>query len=171
MTFLRRYLWVGAMGMGLVFLALGVFFVVKGFDAKATIRAALEDERVTTSEDAVQFGVPGGVPVVDAKTAQAQADVIKMHSILRWGRNTEMARDDPNRANYITGLTLRNALGLAVLGFGVADLAIGTGAVVILLGATMIAVGVPALYWAKEAERKVVQEVSRRVTAKAPGLS
>jgi hypothetical protein len=54
------------------------------------------------------------------------------------------------------------------MGYGVADLAIGTGAIVILAGALTLVIGVPALYWAKEAEGEVVREVRRRVAAPAP---
>lgn len=124
----------------------GVFFVVMGFEAKSTIRTALAEENVTTSKDAVEFGVPGGVLVDDARTAEAQAAVIKKHSIDRYGLYSEMERDDPNRATYIKGLTLRNSLNLSVLGFGVADLAIGTGAMIIVLGIGTMSLGALALH-------------------------
>lgn len=146
MKTLKTHLWVVAIAVGLAFLALGTFFVVMGFEAKATIREALAEENVFTAKDAVLFGVAEGVLVDDAKTAEAQAAVIKMHSIDRYGLFAEMERDDPNRASYLKGLTLRNALNLAVLGFGVANLAIGTGAVILLLGAGTLAVAAPALY-------------------------
>ena len=45
-----------------------------------------------------------------------------------------MERDDPNRDVYLKGLTLRNALNLAAVGFGVGDMAIGLGAVTVVLG-------------------------------------
>ncbi len=76
----------------------------------------------------------------------AQAEVIKRSTREQYGRYTDMARDDPNRDHYLRGLTLQNGLNLAVLGFGVADLAIGTGAVVILLGVAILGIGVPATY-------------------------
>ena len=156
MKALKTHLWTGAIAVGVAFLALGIFFVIQGFDAKATIREALADENVTTSSDAVEFGVPGGLLVQDAKTAEAQAEVIKMHSIDRYGLYSEMERDDPNRATYIKGLTLRNALNLSVLGFGVADLAIGTGAMIIVLGAGTLALVAPALYVMTAATESVV---------------
>jgi hypothetical protein len=166
MTALRTHLWIGAAAVGLAFVALGILFVVMGLDAKATIRAALAEENVTTSSDAVEFGVPAGLLVRDARTAEAQANVIKMHSIERYGLYSEMERDDPNRATYVTGLTLRNALNLSVLGFGVADLAIGTGAVILLMGMATLAVGVPALYGMTEAEESLVS--LRRGPMEAP---
>ena len=98
MKAIREYLWISAIALGLSFLAIGVFFVVMGFEAKATIRTTLPEENVTTSADAVEFGVQAGILVSDARTAEAQAEVIKMHSIDRDGLSPEMEKDDPNRA-------------------------------------------------------------------------
>lgn len=58
-----------------------------------------------------------------------------------------MDRDDPNRDAYIKGLTLRNSLNMAVMGFGIADLAIGTGAVIIMMGAGTLAFVAPVLFF------------------------
>lgn len=166
MRAVMTHLWIAAAAAGLAFVGLGILFVVMGFDAKATIRAAMAEENVTTSKESVEFGVPAGLLVQDAKTAEAQANVIKMHSIDRYGLYTEMERDDPNRATYVTGLTLRNSLNLAVMGFGVADLAIGTGAIVLLMGVATLVVGVPALYGMTAAEESLV--ALRRRTTEVP---
>ncbi len=183
MVAIRKSLWIGALVFGVAFLALGIFFVAKGFEAKGIITTALAEENVTTSADAVKFGVPAGLPVRDARTAQAQADTIKLHStaikgeVLKSGTPTTLYYADMKsalfvspeayaaaRSTYVTGLTLRGALGLAVMGYGLADLAIGAGAVIGLMGLMTVALGVPALYWAKEAEGEVVREVSHRLT-------
>lgn len=146
MRTLKRHLWIGALALGLLFVGLGALFVVSGFDAKDAIRAALAEENVKTSKDAVNFGIPAGVLVTSAETAEAQAEVIKMHSIERYGLYTEMERDDPNRATYIKGLTLRNSLNMAVMGFGVSDLVIGMGGIIILMGASTMGFVAPVLY-------------------------
>jgi len=117
MAVLRRYLWISALAFGLIFLALGAFVVVKGLAAKAEIRDRLAEEQVYTSKDAVSFGVDEGVLVQDAKTAQAQADTIRLHTLERYGPYAKMAKDDPNRATFVNGVALRGALGLAVVGF------------------------------------------------------
>ena len=136
-------LWSMAVALvGLLFVGLGLFFVMKGLHAKSGIRAALKDENVATTEG----GAVSRMPVVDAKTAAAQADVIKQHIREEYGRFSDMARDDPNRDHYIRGLSLQNALNLAVIGFGVADLAIGNGVVIILLGVATLGFGLPATY-------------------------
>ena len=54
-----------------------------------------------------------------------------------------MERDDPNRESHLKGLTLRNALNLAIVGFGVADLAMGVGAVTIVLGVMLAGLAIP----------------------------
>ena len=138
MRTLKRHLWIGALALGLLFVGMGPLFMVTALEAKGMIRDALVEENVTTSKDAVNFGVPAGVLVTNATTAEAQAEVIKMHSIERYGLYSEMERDDPNRATYIKGLTLRNSLNMAVMGFGVADLAMGMGVGTMAFLATVV---------------------------------
>ena len=145
---MRRHLWIGGLVLGLALLAAGALFVALGLEARATIRDGLAEERAVTSTDAA---IPG-VPVVDARTAEMQAEVIKEHTLGRFGPYSEMEREDPNRDTYLNGLTLRNGLNLGVLAFGVANLAIASGAVIILLGAGTLGVGVPALYWLRRPE-------------------
>ena len=170
MKTLKTHLWVVAIALGLTFLALSTFFVVMGLDAKATIREALAEENVFTAKDTTLFGVPAGVLVNDAKTAEAEAEVIKMHSIDRYGLYAEMERDDPNREAYLKGLTLRNALNLAVMGFGVANLAIGTGAVILLLGTGTLALVVPVLYRGTESKENLnLEKRGRPVDVMAAG--
>ena len=56
---------------------------------------------------------------------------------------SSLDRDDPNRETYLSGLTLRNSLNLAVVGFGVADMAVGVGAVTIVLGLIIAGLAIP----------------------------
>ena len=141
MRTLARYALVAAALLGLGMASMGTIFVLKGLEAKAEIEMALVKERVITSKDAP---IPG-VMVTDAPTAQAQQDVIEAHTYGKWGPYSEMDREDPNRVSYLKGLTLRNALNMAVMGFGVADLAIGTGVVTIVLGLAMSGFGLVVL--------------------------
>ena len=129
-----------ALGIGMV--AIGALFIVMGLDAKSEIRASLRQEKVITSKDAPL----AGVLVQDADTAKAQAKAIESHTFGRFGPYSEMESDDPNRDTYLKGLTLRNALNLAVVGFGLADLAIGTGAISIVLGLIIGGLALPVHY-------------------------
>lgn len=150
---IRRYLWIGGVGLGVVLLAIGTLFVAKGLEAKSEIRSAMAAEQVLTSQDAET----PGVLVIDANTARMQEAVIKEHTLGRYGPYSQMGRDDPNRDVYLKGLTLRNALNTAVMGFGVADMAIGIGAVVLALGAGTLGAGVPLLYWARRPNEEAEQ--------------
>ena len=128
-----------AIVLGIIMVILGIIFVTMGVDAKEEIRTALRKERVITGGDAE---IPG-VLVEDVETARAQQDVIEAHTYGRFGPYSGMERDDPNRDVYIKGLTLRNALNLAIVGFGVADLAIGVGGITIILGLIIAGFAIP----------------------------
>jgi len=128
-----------AMLLGIGMVVVGSIFMAMGFEAKGDISDALLKERVITSPDAT---IPG-VLVHDAETARAQQDAIEAHTFGRFGPYSGMERDDPNRDVYLNGLTLRNALNLAVVGFGTADLAIGVGAVTIVLGLIIAGFAIP----------------------------
>ena len=125
--------------LGIGMIALGVIFILMGYGAKSDIREALLKERVITGADSA---IPG-VLVEDLVTAKAQQDTIEAHTFGRFGPYSGMERDDPNRDVYIKGLTLRNALNLAVVGFGVADLAIGIGWVTVVLGLMIAGLAIP----------------------------
>lgn len=125
------------LGVGMV--TVGTVFILMGSDAKGDIRAALVKEKVITSSDSA---LPG-VLVEDVATAKAQQDAIEQHTFGRFGPYSGMERDDPNRDAYLKGLTLRNALNLGIVGFGLADLAIGVGWVTVVLGLIIAGLAVP----------------------------
>ncbi len=142
MSMLRRVSWIGvavAMVLGVGMIVIGSIFIFMGVDAKGEIQEALRKEKVITSKDAT---LPG-VLVEDVATARAQQDVIEDHTFGRFGPYSGMERDDPNRDVYIKGLTLRNALNLAIVGFSLGDLAIGLGAVTIVLGLITTGLAIP----------------------------
>ena len=128
-----------AIGMGIAMMVIGSIFIVMGVDAKGEITEALLKERVITSKDAP---IPG-VLVEDAETARSQAAAIESHTFGRFGPYSSMDRDDPNRETYLKGLTLRNSLNLAVVGFGISDMAVGLGAVTIVLGLIIAGLAIP----------------------------
>ncbi len=149
-TGLRHYMWVVAAVVGLLLVGVGSFFVIEGFAAKGLVQTALAEEAATTAGDAV---IPDA-PIVDLATAEAQAEVIRNHTLGRLGPYSEMDREDPNRDVYLKGLTLRNALNLAVMGFQVADLVIGVGALLMVMGVANITLLAPVLFWLRRPERE-----------------
>ena len=140
MRVVSRIALVVAIVIGFWMILIGTVVIEMGYDARDRIRNALAKELIITSQDA---SIPG-VPVEDVETARAQHDVIEDHAYGRFGPYTGMDRNDPNRETYLNGLILRNTLNLAILGFGVADMAIGLGAVTIVLGVIMILMTIPA---------------------------
>lgn len=139
----RHSPWVATLVIGLILVAAGLFFLVKGLDTRAEIREGLIAEQIITSRDA---SIPG-VLVEDAATARAQSEAIKGHTYGRWGPYSKLDRDDPNRAVYLDGVTLRTALNLAIAGFGVADMAIGAGVLILMAGVATLLLAAPALYF------------------------
>jgi len=86
-------------------------------------------------KDAVKLGGTPGTLVNDASTAEIEAKIIALHTDGEYGMYSTLERGDPNRATIIKGLTLRNSLNMAVMGYGTSNLAIETGAVIVLMGA------------------------------------
>ena len=155
---------VALMLIGLVFLAAGVYTVVRGYDAKEQVRDELEAQKIVTSEDA---SIPNA-PVVDAATADAMADIIGVHAAEATGGRTyaEMGRfltpeggdtsdealalkdeegnpvANPLRNVAFQASALRTSLYTSVLAFNVSDLVIGLGIAFAALGFVIGGVGV-----------------------------
>ena len=142
---IRRYLWVVPVLIGLVFVGAGVYMISEGVAAKNEVHDTLVAEQITTSDDA---SIPG-VLVDSAATARAQEALIREHTLGEMGPYSGLERGDPQRETYITGVTLRNALNMAVLGFNVSNLVIGIGAIVVVMGLTNITVMAPVLFWTR----------------------
>ena len=134
--------WLSIAVLGITLVAAGLFMIVRGSEAWADIERELSAEEVMTSGDAA---IPG-VLVTDAATARAQAEVIKEHTLGRWGPYSSLERDDPRRASFIDGVALRSALNMAVMGFALAELAIGAGIIILIAGAATLLFAVPTLH-------------------------
>ena len=163
---IRRFMWLAAVVLGLVFITAGAYMMSQGLSAKGQVRDTLVAERITTPEDASI----ANAPVDDATTAQAQSDVIKKHVMETTKGKTyaQMDRADPLRPTYLNSVSLRTALNLAVMGFRVSDLVIGMGAFIIVVGATNILLTAPLLYWLREGETAPAAERKRKVGPPAP---
>ncbi len=146
MKTLKRHLWLAALALGIVFIAVGTMFMVTGFNAKDMITNELVAQDISLGKDAVEFGGTPGDLVSDASTAEIEAKIIALHTDGKYGIYSSLDRDDPHRADILKGLALRNSLNMAVMGYGIANLAIGTGAVIVLMGAGTLALVAPVLY-------------------------
>lgn len=146
MRTLKRHLWLGALALGIILVALGAMFVVVGHDAKTMITDELVAQDIYLGKDAVVFGGTPGDRVENASTAEIEAKIIALHTDGKYGIYSSLERDDPHRADIIKGLALRNSLNMAVMGYGIANLAMGTGAIIALMGAGTAAFLAPVLY-------------------------
>jgi hypothetical protein len=154
---IRRFLWVLPVLLGLVFIASGGYMIAEGREAKEDVHQALIAEKVVTPEDAT---IPEAL-VHDVSTADAQADIIREHSLNTTEGMTyaELDREDPNRDVYLTGVTLRTALNLAVMGFKISDLVVGLGVFMIVVGASNALLLAPAMYWMRTTQPAVAGAV------------
>jgi hypothetical protein len=144
MYFLRRHgPWLSSGLLGLLLIGGGTFMVIQGIAVRNEIRDELRAEQIMTTQDSSR---PGEL-VDDAETARAQADVIKQHTLGTWGPYSELPREDPRRAQFIDGVTLRTSLNMAVMGFGVTQLVIGAGLLVLLAGLATLFLATPSLYF------------------------
>jgi len=166
MKTLKRYLWLGALALGIVFIAVGAMFMITGMDAKNMITNELVAQDISLGKDAVEFGGTPGDLVNDEVTAEVEAKIIALHTDGKYGVYSSLERDDPHRDDIIKALALRNSLNMAVMGYGVANLAIGAGAIIVLMGAGTLALVAPVLYLTTAKEKD-----EAAVTTGAPAAS
>ena len=144
---------VGGLGvMGVLLLALGALFVLRGLAARAEITAALLEENATTPtvrtpDSDAAAAAPAPEPIRDARTARMRSDEIKQHTLTKAGPYQKIPSDHPDRQWFLNGLTIRNALNMAIMGYGVANMAVGVGVGFVVLGVGVLALGVPAVLW------------------------
>ncbi len=161
---IRTYAGVAVLIIGVAVIAMGGFFVSQGMAARDEIKASMVEEQVTTKINDVE------VPVNTQETAMNQANLIKSHTLERFGPWSSMERDDPNRATMLDGLTLRNSLYLGRMGLDVADLVMGLGAIFMLIG-TGMALGGVVLAHVEQAVTEPAKVKDLRVPAPEPSLA
>src|SRR6266540_176549 len=168
----RHWFWVAPLVLGVAFIAGGLYMVSEGRSAKDEVRDAIVRENIVTSEDAA---IPN-VPVTNAATAKAEAEIIQAHVLKATGGDTYATVDrylaadgvgttsdkeqalivdgnpvpNPARNTAFQGAALRTSLNLAVMGFKVSDLVIGMGFFMVVVGGTFIVFLAPAVYYAAE---------------------
>jgi hypothetical protein len=96
----RHWIWLAPLGLGIVFLAAGVYMMLEGRNAHNDVRDSIVQEGITVSEDAPAFG---GEKVDSADKADAQADVILEHTLAASGGYlyAELGRFLLPEGNYI----------------------------------------------------------------------
>ena len=123
--------------MGLVCLVIGGIFIWQSFDVKAKVTEGLLDEQISTGipQEGDEGYNPNNLYVDTAAEAQVAHDTILSH--MRDGdtpRYGDTERDSEERAAYVDGITLRNSLTIAVMGFGISTMALGIGVFMLIAG-------------------------------------
>ena len=163
MTALAIYATVAIAGLGTALVGLGMFIVVKAMQARAEITATLLEENATTPTSGARRAPEGGTedadsekpvgvvfetdvpaqPIRDARTARVRIDEITTRTVRAVGPWQSLPEDPKIRQWFLNGLTIRTALSVAVMGYGVANIALALGAALVLIGAAALGVGIP----------------------------
>jgi hypothetical protein len=151
----NRLIYYGVILMGLAFIIGGLAVGFIGNRTRSQIITDLEAEKLTVQDPRILLTYETGrapegvdVPMVtinNTELAEAQARLIRKHTLIATGGLTynEMARDDPNRALYLTSLTLQVPLHLANMGLELSTFVLGVGVVFTGLGVAILVLGLP----------------------------
>jgi hypothetical protein len=163
MSGLALYATVAFAGVGTVLIALGAFIIVKAIQARAEITATLLEENATTptsgtrpqlesessdseTSSSVIFETDVPVqPIRDARTARLRIDEITTRTVRAVGPWQSLPYEGPTRQWFLNGLTIRTALGVTVMGYGVTNIALALGAALVIIGAATLGVGIPLI--------------------------
>jgi hypothetical protein len=150
----QLFIW-GTVALGVAFLVAGGLLVWLGLHQQEHVVTDLRNENLTVEDPRILLTYEGArapedadVPLVVIDTselADAQARVIRTHTLAITGGKTysEMDREDPARATYITSLTLQTTLHQAHLGLEITNFVIGIGVAFAGFGAYVLVLGLP----------------------------
>ena len=132
--------------LAVVALVLGIVFVQQGVTKADWMKDAMRQEQITLGLD--EAAIARGEIIDNADEAKTAADTIREHrraiaptygDLLGSGRYDPT---NPQHLKYTQAMNMENYLYMAVLGFGVTDIAIAAGAFMIVMG---IALGVTSV--------------------------
>lgn len=145
----------GTIILGAAFVIAGLVVAYLGWHTYDHITEQLKTENLTVQDPAILLTYEGArapegveVPEVVIDTAQEaddQANVIRTHVMgITGGKTyTEMDREDPARATFVTGLTLETSLHLAHTGLELSQFVMGVGIAFVGFGAYTLVIGLP----------------------------
>lgn len=152
-----RLILYGTILTALAFIAAGAGMLYMGNHAYNEVVDDLRNENLNVADPSILLTYDGGrapegveVPKITIDTwqeADAQARLIRIHTLASTEGKTysELDREDPNRALYITSLTLQDSLHLAHLGIHITFFVMGTGAAFAGLGIAILLFWLPVV--------------------------
>ena len=141
-----KFLSLSVIVLGIIAIVIGAIFVWQGFDKNDLLVTAMQDEQITLGMESDQ--VSAGDVIDTAAEAQVAGDTVREHRHGIAPTYGDLLGDDrfdptnPDQLTYAQALNLENYLYLAVLSFGVTQIALGAGAFMIVVG---IALGVTGI--------------------------
>ena len=131
--------------LGVVAIVVGAIFVAQGFAKNDLLVTSMQQEQITLG---IESGdIEAGEVIDNAAEAQLAGDTVREHrhgiaptyGDLLGGERYNPT--DPTQLTYAQALNLENYLYLAVLGFGVTQIALGAGAFMIVTGLALVCGG------------------------------
>ena len=132
--------------LGVASIAIGGVFVGQGFAKNDLLVTAMQDEQITLGIE--ETDLAAGEVIDSASEAQIAGDTVREHRhdiAPTYGDLLAGERYDPSsmeQLTYAQALNLENYLYLAVLSFGVTQIALGAGAFMIIVGIALGATGI-----------------------------
>ena len=131
--------------IGVVALVVGGVFIWQGMAKNDLLVTAMQQEKITLGIESDKLSA--GEVIDSADEAEIAGDTVREHrhgiaptyGDLLEGKQYDPT--DPKQLTYAQALNLENYLYLAVLGFGVTQIAIGAGAFMVITGLALISGG------------------------------
>ena len=135
--------------LGIVSVVIGGIFVGQAFAKNDLLVTAMQQEQITLGIEEAELAA--GEVIDSAKEAEIAGDTVREHRhgiAPTYGDLLGGERYDPTNTEQLTyaqALNLENYLYLAVLGFGVTQIAMGAGAFMVVTGVALGVTGVVLL--------------------------
>jgi hypothetical protein len=132
---------------GVISLVVGITVMGLAYSKQVWMTESMKQERVDLASLGVKDVAPGTI-IASAEQAQLAADTVRAHRHSIAPTYSDLmagGKYDPTNVKHLTyaqALNLENYLYLAVLGFGVVQLAIGVGASMVLTGLALCMIGI-----------------------------
>ena len=142
---LSRLLSIFVVIIGVVALVVGGVFIWQSMAKNDLLVTAMQQEKITLGIEGEELGV--GEFIDTAAEAEIAGDIVREHRhgiAPTYGDLLGGERYDPTdttQLTYAQALNLENYLYLAVLGFGVTQIALGAGAFMVVTGLALLAGG------------------------------
>ena len=137
--------------LGFIALVMGIAFLYEAFSKQAYLVDAMRQEKISLSDLGIKNGPPGIID--DMEKAQIAADTVRTHRHAiapSYGALMGGGKYDPTNPThllYAQAINIENYLYLAVLGFGVVQIAMAAGGFMIIVA---IALGIIGLIFIKQ---------------------